>query len=311
MTETQQKGSALLTALFIITLVAIVTTAMSMRLQLAIHRIRMISTTDQLHLAAEAVTFWAMDRLMDPRQSLKVGTSKVLAYPRNLQQIVPTIQLSGQIIDLQTRFNINNLYETNYQPIFFGLLSQLNIGTASFERKNIMDAIINWIKPLHPNDARHDEWSDRYARLSPPYLSAHLPMRNISELRLVYGITPKRYRELEPFVTALPETTAININTSSKKVLLSLGEDIKNNDLDHILNERKQKPYKDIAALTPFLEKYHIQAEALVVESHYFLVVTQAQDTEISLRTYTLLKRVKDKTGLWHVSILSKSINTQ
>lgn len=310
MLKKTQKGSALLTALFIITLVAIVATAMSTRLKLDINRIGMVNNSDQLHLADQAVTFWAMERLMDPKQRLQNvnAIGKVLTYPKTLQ-LVPNIKLSGYLVDLQARFNLNNLSDTQYQPIFFGLLSELNIGSASFERKNILDAILNWLQPLQSN-ATHDEWSDKYARQTPPYLPGHMPMRNISELRLVYGISAKRYQKLEPYVTVLPETAGININTASKVLLSSLGDGIKDDDLNHILNERQQKPYKDINALVAVLEKYHIQAETVVVESHYFLVVAQAEQADITIRVYTVLKRNKDKTGLWHVSIVSQAVNT-
>ncbi|MFZ4077782.1 MAG: type II secretion system minor pseudopilin GspK, partial [Legionellaceae bacterium] len=53
------KGSALISALFLMTLVAIGATAMSSRLQLDIYRTRLILTSDALSLASEAVTFWA------------------------------------------------------------------------------------------------------------------------------------------------------------------------------------------------------------------------------------------------------------
>jgi general secretion pathway protein K len=51
----KDPGGALLTALFIMTLVAIVATAMSTRLQLDIYRTRLIVTYDKLYLASQAI----------------------------------------------------------------------------------------------------------------------------------------------------------------------------------------------------------------------------------------------------------------
>lgn len=61
------KGSALLTALFIMTLVAIVATAMSTKVQLDIYRTRLILTHDKLYFASQAVTFWSMGQLADKK----------------------------------------------------------------------------------------------------------------------------------------------------------------------------------------------------------------------------------------------------
>ena len=64
-THGNKRGSALLSALFIMTLVAICATAMSMRLQLDIYRTRLTLDSDKLYLASQAVTFWAMDILSE------------------------------------------------------------------------------------------------------------------------------------------------------------------------------------------------------------------------------------------------------
>ena len=54
------RGSALLTALFIMTLVAIVATAMSTKLQVDIYRTRLTLTHDKLYLASQGVAVWAL-----------------------------------------------------------------------------------------------------------------------------------------------------------------------------------------------------------------------------------------------------------
>src|SRR5438128_155496 len=66
----KRNGSALLSALFLMTLIAIAATAMSTRLQLDIYRTRLSFHSAQLNLASEVVGFWAMDRLMNPSVKL-------------------------------------------------------------------------------------------------------------------------------------------------------------------------------------------------------------------------------------------------
>lgn len=107
----KNRGSALLTALFIMTLVAIVATAMSTRLQLDIYRTRLIINHDKLYLASQAITFWALSELNNKNIKLTKLTEQGMVdeYPKNMDAIYPQVQLSGGIYDLQARFNLNNL----------------------------------------------------------------------------------------------------------------------------------------------------------------------------------------------------------
>lgn len=114
-TTLKTKGSALLTALFIMTLVAIVATAMSMRLQQDIYRTRLVITQDKLYLASQAVTFWALNELLDKNNRFTKTNplGMVAQYPKNMESIYNQVQLSGGLFDLQARFNLNNLVEKN------------------------------------------------------------------------------------------------------------------------------------------------------------------------------------------------------
>lgn len=306
------RGSALLTALFIMTLVAILTTGLSKRNQTDIQRTRTIIGADQLKLASDAATFWAMDRLADPKQILtQMGPQhQVLTLPKSLQSITPGIKIYADLFDLQGKLNINSLYDDDYEAIALGLLSELQIGASGFERKDLMASLKYWLLPANSEQSNHDSWSDKYAKQKPPYLPAHMPMNNPSELRLVYGFSARRYQKMAPFISALPEATPINVNTASKTLLLALATGIKDSDVNNLINQRQQKPYKDLNVLNPLLQKYHIQSIVLTTESRYFLLITTATDEKLTIQFYTVLTRFKDKSGLWQLKILSQSINT-
>jgi general secretion pathway protein K len=66
MSKKSMNGSALISALFIMTLIAIAATAMTLRLQLDIYRTRLLLTTNKQHYAAQFATFWAIDTLKNP-----------------------------------------------------------------------------------------------------------------------------------------------------------------------------------------------------------------------------------------------------
>lgn len=307
----RHQGSALLTALFIITLIAIVATAIGVRIRNTIQSIHLIETSDQLFLASQAVEIWAIDRITDPKQELGVvqKDGSIIDFPKALRHIYPHVTLRGQLFDLQGQLNVNNLSNEQYQPIFYALLGKLKIGNTSQERKELMESVLYWITPPKMMST-HDEWHDKYARLSPAYFPSQMPMYHKSELRLVYGMSAKYYRALAPFVTVLPEASAINLNTVSPTLLSTLGFHMSGNDLQHILQVRRNKPFKHPDEIKPVIEKYHVPQNLLTVDSHYFLAVATATSVDLSMQVFFTLKRQKDKSGLWHASILTQSINT-
>ncbi|MEM7540229.1 MAG: type II secretion system minor pseudopilin GspK [Pseudomonadota bacterium] len=114
----------------------------------------------------------------------------------------------------------------------------------------IVPAILDWIDPdsntRFPNGAE-DEY---YGQLDEPYRSANRHFADISELRLVRGITEEIYERLRPFVTVLPITTAINVNTAPIEILMSLGPGIDEITAEQIVNAREAQPYLSIGEFT-------------------------------------------------------------
>ncbi len=98
-------GSALLSALFIMTLVAIAATAMSTRLQLDIYRTSLMLNSDKLYLASQAVSNWAMDMLSTKKNFYKAlhDNGEVAIFPSSLQNIYPDVIIKGNLYDLQAR----------------------------------------------------------------------------------------------------------------------------------------------------------------------------------------------------------------
>jgi type II secretory pathway component PulK len=95
------------------------------------------------------------------------------------------------------------------------------------EPSDLANAVRDWI------DADSDvaqggggaEDSD-YLQLERPYRAANALIASTSELLLVRGFTAAIYREVAPYVTALPERTLINVNTAKLEVLRTLDENI-------------------------------------------------------------------------------------
>ena len=84
-----QRASALISALFIMTLVAIAATAMAVRLRMDIYRTTTLLSSDTLYLASQAVTGWAMDELSVQNTSFVAlnGTGKIRQLPKQLEHM--------------------------------------------------------------------------------------------------------------------------------------------------------------------------------------------------------------------------------
>ncbi|MBA2711126.1 MAG: type II secretion system minor pseudopilin GspK [Tatlockia sp.] len=306
----KSKGSALISALFIMTLVAIAATAMSSRLQLDIYRTRLSIASDKLYLASQVIQFWGLSELANPNQPFARADkmAKVLDFPAKLQNIYPDIKIKGALFDLQARFNLNNVYDKNFINSFQEFLKNAAKKLDQPQRVSLSMSLHNWLSPYQPgqDEITHLAY---YLKQKPPYYPAQQLMQNHSEFRLLMGVNGNLYQSLKPLIIALPEQTAININTASKPVLMSLGLGLKEEQVKEIIEARGKKGISDLAKLSQLLQKFNIRAEQLTIESQYFLAVANLNSEDLSLTSYTILKRKKDKEGKVKVSIINQSIN--
>lgn len=292
----KSRGGALLTALFIMTLVAIVATAMSSRLQVDIYRTRLIINHDKLYLASQAVTFWAMSELGDVKKKFSAVDAEgmVSFYPRNMGSIYPSVTLSGGIYDLQGRFNLNNLTNKKYILGFINFVSATGAQMTAAEKMNLALAINNWVSPYELG-VGEDNFLSYYLHQKPPYHPSRQFMISSSELRLVKDVSPKIFAALQPYMTALPDLTAININTASKQVLMSLNNTMNEQKVDELIELRGKNGFKSIEKASNLLKKLNVSNDQITLESAYFLSVAHASIDNFNFTVYTLLKRNRDK----------------
>lgn len=305
-------GSALISALFIMTLVAIAATAMSTRLQLDIYRTHLALMSDKLYLASQGVTFWAMDALDSKHKQLthidKEG--RVMRFPKKLQDIYPGIVLKGALYDLQARFNINNLQDKKFYIVFYRLLEQsLAKSSHAAERRTLFNALTYWISPYQPGRGQ-DQMVTYYLKQKPPYFPSYQPMQSISELRLIQGVTQDIYQKLVSNLTTLPVVVPININTAPDILLKTLGKGLTPTELEELHNAQGKDGITDLKDIAEFIQKLDIPTNQITIESTYFLCKAIAQSEDLTLTTYTVLKVHKDKEGLVSTQIVSESFQT-
>lgn len=304
------EGGALLTALFIMTLVAIVATAMSMRVQTDIYRTQLVINHDKLYLASQAVSAWAMGELNNPTNRFSKANAQgmVSEYPKKMAAIAPSVALNGGLYDLQARYNLNNLSEKKFILGFSNFVHQVAPDINSQETISIALAVNYWIAPYDLGLGK-DNYLSYYLHQKPPYHPSHQLMYSASELRLVKEVNAPTYLALQPYITALPQTTAVNINTASKPVLMSLSHQMNDSKATEIINARGEKGLKNLDKVNEIFKKINLAPENVTLESLYFLSVAEASGENMHFTVYTLFKRNRDNKGKITTTMMQQSFN--
>jgi general secretion pathway protein K len=288
----RNQGVALITAVLITAAIAIAAVAMAAQQNLDVRRTANIIDGDRSYVFALGVESWAMQILIRDRRDNQTDN-----LHEDWASQLPPISVEGAVVtghieDMQGRFNLNNLIKD-------GKLSPLDM--ERFQRlltivgldPNLADAVVDWIDADSDVTQPAGAEDPQYLRADVPYRAANRLMVSISELLLVQGFTADVYRKIEPFVCALPARTAINVNTTSKEVLMSLADNINENDAQQLIDDRGDKGY---ASLDTFLQDKAlagrgVKQDGLSVASDYFLLDAATKFDRAQTHLYSLLAR--------------------
>lgn len=322
-----QRGAALVIALVIVAIATIVAATLVWENHLDRRR-----TANQLfgsEALANALGVEDFLRAVLAEDDLKSDT---LQEPWARQGDVFPIEggyLQGAVIDLQGRFNVNNLVDANGDPaqkqvkIFRALLGRLGLD------EQLVDATVDWIDPdlePQPNSLGGAE-DDLYLRSDPPYRAANRSLTDISELRLVRGMTPEQFAVLAPYVTALPPlpatpgagtastATPININTAPPELIVAAAEAGQQPNQAGLTPElaaqlvelRNQEGFSDLEIANQVVAPYELDPEVFDVKSSYFRLHVLALIGASRVNLYSVLQR-DPATG--SVRTLSRTLGT-
>jgi general secretion pathway protein K len=228
-----------------------------------------------------------------------------VSLQRNYSEFITT----GNLYDLQGRFNLNNLSKREYYPMFLHLLENALPDMSANERESIAFATRQWISPYKPGRG-NDELVTYYLKEKPPYQQSNQPMQSISEFRLIAGVNASTYQRLSKFITVLPEVTPINLFSAPKTVLKSLGNGLNDAQLNELLEARSTKSDDKKDDFSALLQKFAIRNETITLESEYFMSQGMVVHDDLSLINFTILKRSKDKKGAVSVNLISENLNS-
>jgi len=215
----KQRGLALILVLFIFALVSLLAVSMQKRQVMSMAQTSATFNRTQamlLAVSAEdiAKAFLKLDGKRDIDQDEPWdGAAELWNNPINIELSGAEVFIS--IRDLQGLFNLNSLMPGSDAKEgslkFERLLNDLAL-PASASPANIAIQAKEWLD-------KDSSASNTYQNLTPPYSASGMAFSHPSELLLLEGVDRETYLIIEPYVTALPSTTALNINTAHEVIL--------------------------------------------------------------------------------------------
>jgi general secretion pathway protein K len=220
-----ERGIALLSVLLLVAVMAIVTTLILDRVNLAVRLAANADAADRARFAALGAEQFAareIKRQLDRSPARTVNVGGWIGQPN----ILPVDDGSGAIVTATVHdggncFNLNSVVEGKpgdlaARPVgigqFAGLMQALGIG--SDEARGLADALADWIdtdQSALPAGAE-DQF---YLQLDQPYRTAGQLLSDKGEIQALRGMTPQIYARLEPWICTLPDAvlSPINVNT--------------------------------------------------------------------------------------------------
>jgi general secretion pathway protein K len=267
-----QKGVALLSMLLVLAIVTTVTSNMLYNNRLEIQRNQVRNLNAQAQEYALSGITWA-----------KILIQKTTHPQAKIIEVFQPEEGSLRITlnDEMAKFNLNNLRDASGNidsaqlQIFQRLLLSLQIDPVlAINLGDWLDADVS-SAGYNSEDLGYENMPAYYAK---GYRTANRVMAHSTELILVKGFSIELHEVLEPYVTALPNKTAININTASAELLEVLIPGI---DGTRMVAQRERKNGSPFLDVDSFLQHQlsaglEITPDLLTTTSQFYRVTTQA-----------------------------------
>ena len=201
-------------------------------------------------------------------------------------------QLKIQIIDLQSRLNINNLVteDGELNELVYAQFSKL-FNTLALDLQ-LLDTLVDWLdKNSLPKSLNGED--DGYLALETPYRVANRQLVHLSELMLLKGWNRQVFELVAPHVTALPTATLINVNTASATVLSTLAEQLTPVNSENLVASQQNGGFDTMEQFLTHeqLAGIKVNSAAADVSSHYFASYVESSFAEKTVRLQSVLYR--------------------
>lgn len=303
-----QRGVAIISVLLTVALASIIVSGLFLREHITVRSVENRVALTQARWIERAAIDWSKvilaadakgtkeDHLGEPWAIPVLDTrlDETVTAGAKIDDDARAATLSGQMIDAQSRFNLNNLIsvdansgavapsEENRQ-VFGRLLSVLGLSEA------LADSVTAQIMASQPGGGDDDE----------PV--AVLPMLRLTDLQIVRGVNTDAIELLEDFVIFLPShTSKINVNTAPAEVLAAVVEGLSLEAARQIVTKRERIYFREVKEFlkeAPETTEPKIK-DLLDVKSTWFLVRGLIRFGRVESFTETLLRRDSSKVDV-------------
>ena len=190
--------------------------------------------------------------------------------------------LSGEIVDLQSKLNVRNLLLTDGTANPAGRISFVRL----FEALGLPPAQLDTLAAnlRFAADLSSENRSGPMAPLMPQRVD-----------QLVWlGLTPETVAALQPFVTLLPVTTTVNLNTASAEVIYASVDGLSMADAQRLVLERDRSHFRNIgnaSELVGSVAPTAFKGEQVSVQSEYFESRGRLRLGNITVEERSVIKR--------------------
>ena len=287
----RNRGVALITAMLITALASLVAANLAWDNAIDVRRSMVLLNREQATQVALGAESWVMSIL---RQDLLDSQTDHLAEIWATE--LPGLPLEGggevfgSIVDLQGRFNLNNLVDQAGEVDEASLEQFRRLLRALELDQRLAGMTVDWLDANR--DAAFPDGAEDpiYTALAPPYRTANQTLVSISELAAIDGMDKESFDILAAHVAALPGRTNVNVNTATPAVLQSLDENMSASDVESLLAERENGGFADIPTAFSSLVTPDV-LNNLDEASNFFQLRVVVQVDNMRITVYSLLMR--------------------
>ena len=311
----RQRGAAIVTALLIVALATTIVSALFARQSATVRTIENRLAITQARWIERAAIDWARVILrQDARSSSTDHLGEPWAVPVADTRVDASVgaggaldsgatpaTLSGQILDMQGRFNLANVVPGGrVDPVEAAALA--NLLTLVGQPSSLAEPLIARLLAATPavkETAGGEGGTGAGTGAGTGVGSVNtsrptaLPIRRAADLLTIPGFDAVAVAALEPLIVMLPRTAPLNINTASAEVIAARTSGMELSQARAFVAARERVPFRD---LTDANQAYEPQAQIFKAErwgvtSAWFLVRGAVRYDRIESRSDTLLER--------------------
>lgn len=285
----RELGVAVITAMLVVALAATAASFMMWQNHLWLRQVENLADQAQARWITRAAILWGAAILDEDTRDIDAENEKWAARLPPLT--AEGGEVSGFIKDAQGLINLNNLVRNgrlsqNDVVILTRLMIALEINPDS------INALVDWMDA--DNEVTYPGGAEdlQYLALEPPYRAANRMLEDVNELYRVQGFNREIIRKLQPFVTALPAPTSINVNTAPAEVLMALCSGLQTSDAAKLIKLRSNAPFKDKTDFQKQLPQgVQVHDEDYNVSSNFFNASAISRTGRVQVAYQALLER--------------------